>query len=352
DEEAGGGGTFQAASADGSIAFFIKAGHLYRHSAETDTSEPLAEEGVAGVLGISADGSSVYYQDAAGLFLWDEGATTPVAPGAEAAQPSDWPPTTGTARVSPDGSHLAFLSAAPLTGYDNTDQQTGEADTELYLYDAETDELSCASCNPTGEAPQGSSSIPGAIANGEGEAATDTYKPRDLSVNGNRLFFDSRDALVANDANNAQDVYQWEAGGEGSCSQAAGCLSLISAARGGEASSFIDASADGSDAFFLTAQSLVPSDPGSVDLYDARVGGGFPLPEVPTPCEGDACQSVPSAPEDPSPATLVPGPGNPAVRFAKTGCPKDKHLVTRHGESHCVPKHREHSHRRHRGASR
>ncbi|MGH3428955.1 MAG: hypothetical protein ACRDQZ_15545, partial [Mycobacteriales bacterium] len=69
------------------------------------------------------------------------------------------------------------------------------------------------------------------------------------------------------------------------------------------------------------------------------VGGGFPLPEVPTPCEGDACQSVPSAPEDPSPATLVPGGGNPAtVGFPNRRCPRGKRAVVRHGARTCADK--------------
>jgi hypothetical protein len=92
---------------------------------------------------------------------------------------------------------------------------------------------------------------------------------------------------------------------------------LLSSGRDPEASEFIDASADGSDAFFLTAASLVPSDPGSADLYDARVGGGFPIPPSPIPCEADSCQALPSEPEDPTPGTLVAGYANPPLNFTK-----------------------------------
>jgi hypothetical protein len=38
------------------------------------------------------------------------------------------------------------------------------------------------------------------------------------------------------------------------------------------------------------------------------------------PCEEDACQPLPSPPEDPTPGTLVPSEGNPPVHF-----PKEKH---------------------------
>ena len=74
-----------------------------------------------GVLGASEDGSTRLLQrPPRGLLQWHAGTTTQVAAGAEAAQPSDYPPTTGTARVSADGSRLLFLSTDSLTGYDNT----------------------------------------------------------------------------------------------------------------------------------------------------------------------------------------------------------------------------------------
>jgi hypothetical protein len=348
-ETAGGGGEFQAASSDGAVAFFTKGPTLYRYSAQSQASEPIASE-VLGVLGASADGSSVFFQSGAGLYRWrSPGPLTQIAPGAEAAQPSDWPPATATARVSADGAHLAFLSKAELSGYENTDQRTGQPDTEAYLYDATANggagSLTCVSCNPTGERPLGPSSIPGAIANGTGEAATDSYKPRDLSQDGRRLFFDSEDALVLTDTNNASDAYEWEAPGEGSCQRPGGCLALLSSGRSSEGASFIDASSSGSDAFFLTDGSLVPQDPGSVDLYDAREGGGFPAPPPPISCEGDACQPLPPEPEDPNPGTLLSGAGNPPVQLPKKPRKCRKGFVHRHG--HCVRKpHRKKAHGR------
>ena len=41
-----------------------------------------------------------------------------------------------TARVSPNGRYLAFMSAAPITGYDNLDRTSGKRDEEVYLYDS------------------------------------------------------------------------------------------------------------------------------------------------------------------------------------------------------------------------
>jgi hypothetical protein len=129
------------------------------------------------------------------------------------------------------------------------------------------------------------------------------YKPRALSADGNRLFFDSFDALVVQDTNNDRDVYQWQAQGSGSCVTPGGCVNLISNGQATEGALFLDASADGADAFFLTDASLVVTDPGETDVYDARVGGGFPAPIVPIACLGDACQVVPGEPEDPTAGT-------------------------------------------------
>jgi hypothetical protein len=286
-------------------------------------AEPEPVGGIVGVLGASASGDIVYYQDANGLKQWRNGVTTTVVAGADAAAPSDWPAATGTARVSADGEHLAFLSAAEIPPFDNTDAETGEADTELYLYGPPpgggAPRLLCASCNPTGERPLGSASIPGAERNG----STAVYKPRVLSANGRRLLFDSADRLVIGDTDSGPDVYEWEAQGEGDCARAPGCVGLISAGRG-EGGVFLDASADGADVFFLTGDSLVGEDPGSIDAYDARVGGGLPETQPPIPCVGDACQALPSPPEDPTPGTLVPNAGNPPLQIEKEK-PKRKH---------------------------
>jgi hypothetical protein len=312
DATAGGGGTFETASADGAVAYFTQGGRLYRYDAAADSAVDLTPAGgVEGVLGASRDGSFVYYLSADGVFLRHGGTTTAVAADADVA---NYPPVTGTARVSEDGTKLAFVATTPLTGYDNVDLISGERDSQVYLYDASAGSLDCVSCNPTRGRPNGPSTLPGARANGLLPSSIRSYKPRALAAGGRRLFFDSGDALVPSDTDGRTDVYQWEAGGTGDCTRGDGCLSLISSGRG-EGGTFADASASGDDAYFLTAASLVPSDPGSIDLYDARVGGGFPIPSDPIPCNGDACQSLPSPPPDQVVGTLVPGAGNPPVRY-------------------------------------
>lgn len=311
DQAQGGGGAFQVASADGRYAFFTKGGHLYRWDATSETATDLTPSGgVLGVLGISADGAAAYYLTSAGLFQWQEGIVIEVA---AAANASDYPPATGTSRVSADGQHLLFLSSAPLAGAESNGL------IEAFLWGPPPGggkaTLTCVSCNPTGERPAGAASIPGALANGSARL----YKPRVLSASGSRVFFESEDALVIQDTNHRKDVYEWEARREGSCQREGGCVQLISSGRSLADSVFLDASASGSDAFFGTDSSLVPQDPGSFDAYDAREGGGFPTPPGFIACEGDACQPLPEAPEDPTPGTLVPNAGNPPARFATVG---------------------------------
>ncbi len=267
------------------------------------------------------------------------------APGAPAASESDYPPATGTARTSADGTELAFLSAAKLTGFDP------KGTTEVYIYST-SGGLRCVSCNATGAKPLGPASIPGAVANG---ASLRAYKPRVLTDSGSRLFFETKDALVAADTNGGPDVYQWEAQGIGSCATAGGCVELISTGHAGDGASFIDASADGSDVYFTTEASLVAGDPGGLDLYDARVGGGFPAPPSPIPCVGDDCQPLPGEPEDPTPGTLLRAGGNEPLPHPKPAKKCKQGQIKKAGK--CVAKkhraNKKHSAKKHRrGGSR
>jgi hypothetical protein len=233
-------------------------------------------------------------------------------------------------RISPDGRHLAFMSNASLTGYDNTDAESGKADSEIYAYDATADNgegvLRCVSCNPSGQRPTLGREIQ---LEGHGglftsvflpPAETELYGSRIVSDDGKRVFFDSYEALIPRDTNGKADVYQWEAAGSGDCSEASpaysplngGCVTLISSGESPADSEFVDASPDGRDVFFTTDASLLPQDPGLVDIYDARAGGGYPPPATQAAaCEGEACQGPLAPPNDPTPASSAfEGAGN------------------------------------------
>jgi hypothetical protein len=238
----------------------------------------------------------------------------------------------GESVVSPDGRWLAFSSVGSLTGYDNRDVKTGTPDSEVYLYDAETGKLVCASCNPSGARPAGPSVVPSSPHGVEGAVQLGNFvwqqEPGSRSLfDTGRLFFDSGDALVPQDTNGNTDVYEYEPAGVGSCTAAdptfnpmtGGCTGLISSGRGAGESLFMEASAGGSDVFFTTAVRLVGKDTDTaLDVYDAHectaaspcASEEAPLHECASTSE---CRAAPSAPPSifgaPSSATFF-GPGN------------------------------------------
>ena len=356
---------FWTAATDGSKALYTveqgstERGSLFAYDADSNSSTLIAEQ-VLGLLGASDDVSRVYLVSlkalAAGgeegmpnLYAYERGTFRFIAPLAAAdvrpqekiiegerqgaLSPLSAEPFRHTSLVTPDGRHVVFMSTAALKGYDNTDANSGEADAEVYRYDAVAGTLDCVSCNPSGSRPIGRElEIKQAGANLWGSAQiaranSQLYAPRVISDDGSRVFFESFEALLRADVNGKADVYEWEAPGAGNCTITApaysppngGCLSLISSGQGSRDSSFVDASSGGSDVFFSTIASLVPQDEELVDIYDARVNGGFPKPPTPVaPCSGEACQPPASSPAESTPASSVfVGPKNQKQRIKK-----------------------------------
>lgn len=369
--ERGGRGQFWTATADGSRVFFTDersltndatagpgAPDLYEYDLEAPEGERLSDLSVPagsgpgvhadlqGIVGASEDGSYVYFvadgvlseganaeggEPAPGepnLYVRHGGVTRFIAtlseedgdftPGPQANY-GDWQAGPGhrTAQVAADGQSVVFMSRLPLTGYDNELDRVPL--TEVFVYDAATERLTCASCNPSGEPPvapalpefaEHISEIWGAFLPASDSLAS--YQPRVISEDGDRVFFDSIEPLVPQDENGFLGVYEWERDGTGSCEQASGCIFLLSGGQSNENSYLIDASANGDDVFFVSRAQLVKADHGDDDvLYDARVGGVEPPAEV--ECSGAGCQGQPSAPPlfaTPASATFV-GPGNP-----------------------------------------
>jgi hypothetical protein len=257
-------------------------------------------------------------------------------------------------RLAGDGTHVVFMSSAELTGYDNRDLNSGERDAEVYLYDATAGSgagrLVCVSCNPSGQRPAGrqlkiESVLSNWAAAGIPAFQTEFYGSRAVSEDGNRVYFNSYEPLVGGDTNGKADVYQWQAAETGECAVGVsgysasngGCISLISSGRSPADSEFLDASASGSDVFFLTNQSLVPQDPGQYDIYDAHEGGGFPPPpSPPAACQGDGCQAVQTPPGSSTPGTGGNRAGNP--KNPKPTCAKGRKATKKHGKWRCVKK--------------
>ena len=368
---------FIAGDSSGTRAIFSVGEELYEFHAEEgafglETGVSPVAAGFKGTMGSSEDLSRIYFVSTTAppgaepnlqgevpqagddnLYLDREGALVFIAALAgvdvtvsQQPSPVDLHPALHLARVSTDGQHLAFMSRGRPTGYDNTDVQSGEPDGEVFLYDAVSKRLVCASCNPSGARPSGAVL---AASNGYRAAAhvpawsTQIFQPRYLSADGSRLFFESFEALVPRDTNGRGDVYEWEAaatqaqceaqiGGELYVPSSGGCLSLISSGQSAQDSEFLDASPDGHDVFFTTGQSLDPVDPGLIDVYDARAGGGFPAPSQPAAaCEGEACQGPPAPPDDPTPASSTyHGAGNVSSGKAKRHHHRKHHHRQRH----------------------
>jgi hypothetical protein len=267
-----------------------------------------------------------------------------------------------TSRVSSDGRYLAFMSDRRLTGYDNRATAPGADNApaeEVFLYDSSSDGIVCASCDPSGARPRGVLDPPGGQETGpegigllvdrpkiwEGSWLAGSvpgwtkvqhiralYQSRYLSDSG-RLFFDSPDALVPDDVNGKEDVYEYEPPGvpsgvhectaDGATFQprAQGCVGLVSSGTSTHESAFLDASesggeggqADGGgDVFFVTAEKLVPQDTDtSFDVYDAHECTAVspcivPEQSAPPPvCETtDACRPPAKPAPSPSPGTI------------------------------------------------
>src|SRR6188474_1771996 len=188
-------------------------------------------------------------------------------------------------QVTPSGDHAAFLSDDRLTGADNGGFEA------MYLFDAEAEELICASCRPSGEPPS-------ADAMG---ARNGLYIADD-----GRTFFFTADGVVPADTNEAIDVYEYVNGRPQLITPGSGDAAPDSESPEG----LIGISGNGTDVYFATFETLVPEDENGPNLkfYDARVNGGFPRAAVPAPCAAaDECHGVGgAAPAPPRLASSAP----------------------------------------------
>jgi hypothetical protein len=285
-----------ATSANGEYVYFVADGVL---ASNTNGREEAAHAGQPNLYVLHAGDPATFiatlepYAASGGLgddYLRGEGGAPSPA--------GDWRPGLGqrTATTTPDGRSLVFESHLPLTGYNNAAE--GKKEAEIFLYEASSARLVCVSCSPSGAPVM---AFPHRLVGSEtyfGTNESRTFTERSMNEAGTRVFFNTIQPLVRQDTNGHVDVYEWEREGEGSCppgSLNGGCVYLISGGTSDDASNFTEASANGDDVFFTTRGQLVPQDrDDKMDLYDARVGGGFPGTEL--ACTGTGCQGVPPAP--------------------------------------------------------
>jgi hypothetical protein len=327
---------FWAASADGSRVFFTSSAELttqsntgpenggsdlYVYDTATgslrdltvDAADPTGA-GVMGVLNASEDGSYVYFvaagQLVAGkgvagepnLYVSHEGGPPVYITTLGGADGQDWTPnsTRLTAYVTPDGKHVAFMSVKSLTGYDNRDQsKPGERDSQVYEYSVESEQLVCASCDSSGARPIGNSFLGFSPFR---QLSTPFYHPRLLSNDGGRVFFSTTQPSVPETSSQfeSNNVFEYRGG------------IMYALARNAY---FLDASESGNDAFIATREQLSAGDGDeTVDVYDARVDGGF-ADVTPVPCAESECRRpYAEAPSSVTPgSTMFTGAGNLTV---------------------------------------
>lgn len=371
-------------SNDGTKIFFYSSGALYRRDTTTQTTIPVSASqrtgnigatGPAFFIGATADGGVVYFQsseqltdtapEGGGIYRYDVEAkdltliatdpndtalgsgqqladisvilltrsllsedgshlyfTSPnaLAPGAQAGEPNlyVWSAGKGTrlvaagvdglVRVSTNGRYAVITTTTSIGGAPNNHHEA------IYEYDDETGVVSCASCRPDGSPSEGDAVTELAPFN---SVSSRIQKSRTIADNG-AVFFNSFDRLVPADHTDASDVYEYRAG----------AVSLLSSGAGDSNSWLGDSSDNGRDVFIMTRTAYDPrdQDANEVDLYDARIDGGFPYQKeaVAAKCSGDACQAPPTA--APGPPSLgsagLHGQGNLKSLSVKVAKPK------------------------------
>jgi hypothetical protein len=249
------------------------------------------------------DPSNPGVPNARNLYLWRDGQVHYV---------TTFPPGTEAQRfdITPDGEHVAFVTTAQLTGYDNmagpkafcqtsNENEKGSVNVpcrEMYKFDTSTGVLRCVSCDPDGASPRGDT-----FASAGGPFMADD----------GRVFFSTRDPLVPADTDNMYSVYEYVNGRPQLISSGVstqdffpGLLNILFGPLWDPTYTGLESvSSDGRDVFFSTYDTLVPQDHNGqfLKIYDARTNGGFPYQVPLLPCTAaDECHNPTNgAPSDP-----------------------------------------------------
>lgn len=293
---------FLGATPGGERVLYAQAERLYEYSIVSQAHAVVADAGIkpferqatpgGGILGTGDEGEYVYFVSQASLassvnvdgeapqageynmYLWepdphqvgqhilvfiaklaaDDDEPRSSAPPSGSTNVADWAqnPDERTSQVASNGKFVAFGAYQALTGGTNAGPQA-------FVFNAESGLVSCASCDPSGASNAGVYLQPFRVTLG-------AHEQRYMLSDG-ALFFTTQAALLPEDTNSVNDVYEWDDG----------TLRLISPGDRETQAVLADVSETGSDVFFTTAQPLVSQDQDEIpDLYDARVDGGLP----------------------------------------------------------------------------
>jgi hypothetical protein len=208
------------------------------------------------------------------------------------------------AQATPDGGSLVFLSSEDITAEDASKVP------QLFEYNAASESLTRVSIGHGGPSSGNVDTFSDSPHMPEQSfAGVDLPTSADtglaVSEEGSKVFFTSTASLAPQAEPEATNVYEYRDGN----------VYLVS---GGDDTSTIDRSPavglfgidpSGSDAFFTTAEHLVPQDGETQQvLYDAREEGGFPAPTLETGCIGETCRGASGA----TPQLQLPDSANQA----------------------------------------
>jgi hypothetical protein len=330
-------GFFAGASEDGTQAFFlseqelfagVKSMNLYEYDFDAPEGEKVAlvssgagEAQVQGVARVSEDGSHVYFvargvlTGANGeggapvgggdnLYVYERDEANPAGRLAFVATLSpederDWSLTDERpVQASADGRFLVFSSVADLTVGDESVLP------QIFEYDAQNEQLARVSVGQAGYAPGGENANNnpsftdsqefGPVGESPAAAASDLV----VSGDGGTVVFASPGALAAAAQTaagvGALSVYEYRSSvaSVGGSIQGGNVYLVSDGEEPSEAQpQGIDASGD--DIFLETVfenANVLAAGNSQRNVYDARVGGGFPLPVGTGECAGEACQ--------------------------------------------------------------
>ncbi|MGH2853812.1 MAG: hypothetical protein ACRDLF_06435 [Solirubrobacteraceae bacterium] len=309
---------------------------------------------------VSEDGSHVYFfangvltktpngqgesaeAGAANLYVFERDAGYPAGRIAFVARlsPEDLAGFYGKAfrsNVTPDGRFLVFTSRRDLTPDDTSTAM------QVFEYDAQSGALVRVSIGQNGYNDNGNTGVADAsIVSPTYEVTYESsmyWSHLSVSADGSRVFFQSTAGLTPQAFDRkvveeipqegappipvyANNVYEYHAGQVSLISDGQD----ISTPRGGSAVRLLGTDASGADVFFTTGDRLVGQDTDdNLDIYDARLDGGFPAPAVLPSCLGEACQGALSgAPTLLSPGSEFQAGANPPLAGEPAGKPMRK----------------------------
>ncbi|MGN6588618.1 MAG: hypothetical protein ACTHKT_14290, partial [Solirubrobacterales bacterium] len=242
-----------------------------------------------------------------------------------------------SSRTTPNGKVIVFESKAKLTPYENAGH------TEIYRWEEEGTGVECVSCQGAPEPAKHDARLQ------DLDFVNQAMVIHNLSDDGSRVFFETKEALTGSDTDGINDVYEWQ---KESLSSRVDLISsgkskeyVLAEGGGGvkgvpKPNVLLSITPNATDVLFMAQDVLVPGagEFGTQALYDARVNGGFAQPAIPRACSEEECKG-PGTGVAPShlrgeKSSSTQGPGNVTPKKHKHRCRKPKNGKKGHCRRH------------------